>query len=142
MEKYQPDEMSAIRYLQNAPYGVVAEAVGGSYTGYARVSTISGLPTVLGWPGHESQWRGGAKEMGSRETDIATLYRARTWDQAQQILQKYNVRYVFLGSLELSTYRANKDLFAAHLKPVFEGSGVTVFEVPQPAAQQGQAVQP
>ena len=66
LERSSPDEMAAIRWLQQAPYGVVAEAVGGSYTGFARVSTMSGLPAVLGWPGHESQWRGGGKEIGSR----------------------------------------------------------------------------
>ena len=49
-----PDEMSAIRWLQEAPQGVVAEAVpqdGGSYTEYARVSTFSGKPSVLGLGG-------------------------------------------------------------------------------------------
>ena len=53
------DEMSAIEWLRTAPYGIVAEAIGGSYSEYARVSTYSGQPTVLGWQGHESQWRGG-----------------------------------------------------------------------------------
>ena len=57
-----PDEAAAIQWLSRAPFGAVAEAVaagGGSYTEYARVSTLSGQPAVLGWVGHENQWRGG-----------------------------------------------------------------------------------
>ncbi len=54
MTAQNPDEMQAIQWLQQASYGVIAEAVsptGGSYTEYARVSTLSGLPGVLGWDG-------------------------------------------------------------------------------------------
>jgi len=142
LARYSPDEMQAIQWLQQAPYGVVAEAVGGSYTGYARVSTQSGLPSVLGWPGHESQWRGGAEEMGSREPEIAQLYQARRWEQANPILEKYNIRYVFLGSLERSTYRANDSLFQKYLKPVYNNATVTIYEVPRYNSLEGQAVQP
>ncbi|MBK9492204.1 MAG: hypothetical protein IPO07_28005 [Haliscomenobacter sp.] len=55
--------------------GVITEAVGGSYTQFARISMSTGLATVLGWPGHEGQWRGGYLEVGSREADIKRLYR-------------------------------------------------------------------
>jgi uncharacterized membrane protein len=122
--------MQAIQWLQTAPYGVVAEAVGGSYTEYARVSEMSGLPTVIGWPGHESQWRGGEAEKGTREPDIALLYKARQWDQASQILAKYHIRYVYLGALERSTYSANNSLFQKYLEPVFHNASVTIYEVP------------
>ena len=46
LQRSNPDEMAAIRWLEKASPGVVAEAVGGSYTAYARVSTHSGQPTV------------------------------------------------------------------------------------------------
>lgn len=130
LQRYSPDEWAAIQWLQTAPYGIVTEAVGGSYTDYARVSTQSGLPTVLGWPGHESQWRGGAREIGSRESDIAQLYQARTWDQAWSVLSEYHVRYVYLGSLERSKYHANSTLFDKYLRPVFSNAAVTIYEVP------------
>lgn len=142
MARYQPDEMAAINWLQSAPYGTVVEAVGGSYTGYARVSLLSGLPAVLGWPGHEGQWRGGGKEMGSRQTDIEQLYHARTWNQLSPLLQKYNIRYVYLGSLEQSTYRPDPAVFQQNLKTVFQTGQVAIYEVPQNDLTQGQAVEP
>ncbi|HKZ69542.1 MAG TPA: DUF2298 domain-containing protein, partial [Anaerolineales bacterium] len=53
-------DYDAIRFLNTIVKGrpVIAEAVGGSYSEYARVAAHTGLPTVLGWPWHETQWRG------------------------------------------------------------------------------------
>ncbi len=56
-----PDAMRAAEWLETAPMGVLAEAVadqGGSYTTYNLISTFSGMPSVLGWVGHEHQWPG------------------------------------------------------------------------------------
>lgn len=130
MTKYMQGEVEAIEYLKSAPMGVVAEAVGGSYSSFARVSTLSGLPTVLGWPGHESQWRGGSKEIGSRETDIDRLYKTSDWHEANSILQQYEVRYVYVGSLEKSEYRVNENKFIANLTPIFRNNDVVIYEVP------------
>jgi YYY domain-containing protein len=127
---YNPEEMSAIQWLRSAPPGTVSEAVGGSYTSYARVSTHSGQPTVLGWPGHESQWRGGAEEMGSRESDIQRLYETSNWYEALEILRQYDIRYVFVGRLERSTYRLEETKFQQFLQPVFTEESVTVYGVP------------
>jgi len=131
LARFAPDDLAAIQWLRQAPYGVVVEAVGGSYSGYARAATFSGLPGVLGWPGHESQWRGGAKEMGSREPDIEQLYRARRWEQAQAVLDRYHVRYVLVGSLEKSKYGAVDSFFARYLPVAFQSGQATVYEVPE-----------
>jgi YYY domain-containing protein len=64
-------DYEAIRFL-NATVKerpVIAEAVGGSYTEYARVSAHTGLPAVLGWPFHETQWRGSSEVYEGREGD-------------------------------------------------------------------------
>jgi uncharacterized membrane protein len=84
--------------------GVIAEAVGGSYTYYTRVSTHTGFPTVLGWPGHEGQWRGGYLEQGSRQDDIRQLYQSPDWETTREILDRYSIDYVFIGDLERQTY--------------------------------------
>jgi uncharacterized membrane protein len=132
IELQSPDDMAGIRWLRNAPPGVVAEAVGSSYSEYGRVATMSGQPNVLGWPGHESQWRGGSAEMGSRPPDIELLYRSGRWEEVSQVLDRYNIRYVFLGPLERSTYRVNEEKFKTHLKEVFSQGQVTIYEVASP----------
>jgi YYY domain-containing protein len=130
IQRGNPDEAAAISWLRSAPDGVVAEAVGGSYTGYARISEYTGLPTVLGWPGHESQWRGGGEPQGTRQDDIALLYSTRSWDAALAVLQKYDVRYVYVGGLERSTYTVQEDKFQRNLTPVFQQGSIIIYQSP------------
>jgi YYY domain-containing protein len=137
--RFTPDEAAAMQWLWEAPLGVIAESVGGSYSGHARFSTHSGQPTVLGWIGHEHQWRGGFDEMGSRESDIQRLYCAPNWPETQAIIEQYNIRYIVLGGLERSTYIAgtnncpsgvNEPKFVRYLEPVFEQGSVVIYAVP------------
>ncbi len=130
LERQMPNEWAAIQVLSHAPLGTVAEAVGGSYTQYARISTYTGLPTVLGWPGHESQWRGGAALFTGRETDIATLYTARDWKTTRQIIDQYHIRYIVVAPLERNTYAVNEDKFHQHLPIYFQQGEVTIYFVP------------
>jgi YYY domain-containing protein len=130
-QRQNPDEAAAIRWLDSAPDGVVAEmmVIDGSYSAYGRVSTLTGLPTVLGWPGHESQWRGGSEEQGSRLGDIDTLYATADWNTAREIIARYNIRYVFVGNLERGK-PLREEKFQDHLQVAFQRGNVTVYEVP------------
>ena len=130
LHRHYPDDAAAIRWLQSAPDGIVAEAVGGSYSDYGRVSTYSGLPTVLGWHGHESQWRGGYEEQGSRLDDIKILYETDDWYLAQTILQRYGIRYVYIGTLERYTYEVVESKFQRFLQPVFIQGNVVIYVTP------------
>jgi len=134
-------EIEATEWLHSAPKGIVAEAVsptGGSYTYYARVATLSGQPSVLGWMGHESQWRGGNQEMGSRQPDMELLYCSRSSEETLEIIERYNIRYIYLGPLERTTYRANQgscpvgiyDIkFDSLFTLAFENTDVRIYEV-------------
>jgi YYY domain-containing protein len=130
IERYNPDEMAAIHFLRQAPLGPLAEAVGGSYSGFARIATNTGLPNVIGWPGHQSQWRGGAQEMGSRQPDIQRLYETSNWNDARSIIERYGIRYIYIGGMERSAYRVNEAKFLNYLTPVFQQGAVVIFEVP------------
>jgi uncharacterized membrane protein len=126
---FYPAEAQAIQWLSQREPGVVAEAIGGSYTGYARVATLTGFPTVLGWPGHESQWRGGDSEMGSRYPDIDMLYGTNDWFTAEAILRQYGIRYIYIGNLEYSTYHVVDAKFRENLPVIYDQEGVLIFEV-------------
>lgn len=130
LDTYQPDEAAAISWLRDAPDGTVAEAVGGQYSGYARVATLSGQANVLGWPGHEGQWRGGYTEVGTREQDIQTLYETNNWEIALTVIRQYDIRYIYIGSLESSTYVVSPDKFEQYLEAGFSQGNVRVFVVP------------
>ena len=128
LEKSNPDEFEAISMLDLANYGVVSEAVGGSYTNFGRISKLSGLPTVLGWPGHELQWRGGSTEIGSREIDIKELYSTNNWISAKSTLDKYNIQYVYIGDLERTIYQVSEEKFKLNLPIYFENQSVVIYE--------------
>ncbi|MDP3185030.1 MAG: DUF2298 domain-containing protein, partial [Anaerolineales bacterium] len=132
LDREYPEDAKAIRWLQTAPYGVIAEATTptASYSDYAHISTYTGLPAVLGWPMHESQWRGGYAEQGTRMDDLQRLYETNDWSVAQAILTQYNIRYVYVGTLERNTYRVNETKFQRFLRPVYQLGNVTIYEVP------------
>jgi uncharacterized membrane protein len=128
IERDAPDEMAAIQWLRQAPMGVVAEAVGGSYSAYARISTQTGDPTVIGWPGHESQWGRNGSMLATRENAVQTLYTTRSWPEAQKILDTYNIRYVYIGDLERGKYPVNDAKFQGHLTQVYQNNSVSIYE--------------
>lgn len=61
LRRQQPDEYSAAVWLNENLTGrpIVLEGIGGDYSAFGRVSARTGLPTLLGWPFHEAQGRGG-----------------------------------------------------------------------------------
>ena len=132
VSEYFPADADAIDWLKKAPLGVVAEAVsrdGGSYSFYGRVATFSGHPNVLGWIWHESQWRGGLTEVGTRKQDMELLYQTDDWWQALAIIQRYKIRYIYIGGMELNEYVVNQDKFRANLAPVYQNDGVVIYYV-------------
>jgi uncharacterized membrane protein len=126
---FLPEDYQAFTFMKTLEPGVVAEAVGGQYSEYARVATFTGMPAVLGWPGHEGQWRDNALQ-GSRQDDIQTLFTTPDWVTAQEIINRYNIRYVYVGPLERSTYPVNEEKFSLFLKLVYKQGNVTIYEVP------------
>jgi YYY domain-containing protein len=122
-----PDERAAVRWLsdQNGPSGraVIAEGVGEEYSSGARMSTYSGTSTVLGWAGHELQWRGPLPDLGIRAADMAALYRDAPATSVRGILDRYAIRFVVVGDVERKTYGDDVTLR-------FEGILPTVFRTP------------
>lgn len=123
------DDYQAMQFMKQLAPGVEVEAVGGQYSEYARIATFTGLPTVLGWPGHEGQWRPYALQ-GSREEDIKTLYSTPDWSVADAIIKQYNIRYIYVGNLERTTYRVNEEKFSRFLKPIYQQGSVNIYIVP------------
>jgi uncharacterized membrane protein len=124
-----PDYQAILWIRENLPMGVISEAVGGSYNpNFARIATNTGLPTVLGWPGHESQWRGGYDEIGSREDDIAMLYQSRNWEEAQFVLDRYAVDYVYVGSAERGKYEyLSEQKFEIYMDLIYDKDDVRIY---------------
>lgn len=95
-------------FKQNVKKGnpMILETTWDQYRGYNRISSFTGLPGVLGWPGHESQWRGagGEKEIAIRRADVDTIYSTLDINQAISLINKYKIQYVYVGGLEIDRY--------------------------------------
>jgi uncharacterized membrane protein len=150
-----PDEYAAIDWIlkHTNPDDVVAEGYGSDYwTNYDLgadtnvVSSLTGRPTLIGWPGsHEALWQGDygtsteAQAAGaliaSREQDVQTLYTSPDVQAAKRIIRQYHIAYVFIGPFEHSTYYANPSnpglaKFRSILTPVLQRPGITLYQVP------------
>ncbi len=136
-----PDDEAAIHCLSEYVKGddaVVAEAIGGSYSQAGRVSALSGIPAVINWPPHESQWRGATfgEVAGSRQSDIETLYREPFLDGVKHIIDRYGVDYIFVGALERRDFdAAGLDKFAS-LRVVCQNNDSVVYATDRLAGQE------
>ena len=98
--------MAGIKWLKKNVKGapVVLEANGDSYSGYERVSAMTGLPTVLGWYVHEWLWRDDTADLNEKSADIESIYTSSDEEYVKELLEEYDVFYIFVGSKEREKY--------------------------------------
>ncbi|HEY63237.1 MAG TPA: hypothetical protein G4O02_01580 [Caldilineae bacterium] len=139
LRRYQPDDAAAIDWLQvnikGAP--VLLEAPGGSYSPYNRISMATGLPTLLGWDGHELQWRGDryGELTAGRPEAIERIYRTARGQELIDLMRAWDVEYLYVGSLEREKYhltQASISRFEQTLWKVYENETVRIYRRPGP----------
>jgi len=131
VERFAGAEYRAIDYIrENVGRGsAILEAVGGDYSEHGRISSSTGVPTVLNWPGHELQWRGSAEAFAGREEDVQTIYQTFDVALAVSLLDKYDVDYVYIGQREREKYGEDGlAKFTEFMTPVFTEGDVVVYK--------------
>ncbi len=149
----QPQGLSAIAYLERVDPGfagavrwgraeldpevaVVAEAVSESYGAGSRFSAFTGVPTVLGWPGHQRQWHGNFGDRARRAGVDAIYGDDRT--RAVEAIYAWGVTHVVVGPREREEYGVLVGQRFIGWTPVFASETVQVFLTPYtPAAAFG-----
>ena len=127
-----PGEYAAIQWLrENGKEGEgIVEAVGDSWSAYGRVSSSTGMPTVLGWPWHEHQWRGSREAFEGRAEDVRTIYTTPDASEAMRLLKEYDVQYVVVGPRERVSYGlGGLAKFPRIGETAFESEDVTIYRV-------------
>jgi len=142
VQRGDPAQYEAIQWLDRNVKGtpVILEAVGDDFSDFARVSSRTGLPTIIGWVGHELQWRGRPDDGGGSTSDtpftdrpdeVAEIYTTSDVETAKSLLSKYEVEYIYVGRLEREKYgEEGLAKFREFMIPVFENEGVTIYRMP------------
>ncbi len=125
------DEVAAIAWLQEhaASDSVVVEASGQEYSQYSRVSTFTGLQTVLGWRQHEHLWRNDYQLVFERENDLHAFYATAPREGALAFLRKYDADYIFVGDWERQLYGEDVERLLNWFPVVYQSGNVYVLKV-------------
>ena len=130
-------DLEAIQWLQDNVTGspVVLEAHNAQYHWSGRISTYTGLPTVLGWPWHQIQQRMPYRyAVESRAIQIGELYNTTDLSRTESLLREYEVKFIVVGELERAYYSpAGVEKFAelaaqGLIQPVFRNDGVAIYQ--------------
>lgn len=130
-------EYAAIEWLlENADEDDVLLTAGGGewWSEVGRPSGGSGVPTIIGWSGHENQWRlgheGWTEERQQRVNDILALYDGTPPEP--EILDRYGVTLIYIGPTETNGIGqetrpgdAAPGPFPAASDPTYPGEGWT-----------------
>jgi uncharacterized membrane protein len=97
----------------------------------SRLSSWTGLPVVLGWYEHETQWRGNDVVQRQRLSDITLIYSTTVEETARTLLQKYDVRFILVGNRERKQYpAAGLAKFDRMFPIVFQHGDTKIYRVP------------
>lgn len=100
-------DKAGIKWLRDNVQGspTIVEGVWDLYSWTQRVSIYTGLPTVLGWDWHQTQQRFDYSwDIVARRNDVKDFYATSDQSEAIDFLDKYGVKYVYVGKLERDIY--------------------------------------
>ena len=141
----RPAQMAAIDWLgDRAGRPVILEAPGDRYQWSSSVSTLTGLPTLVGWTHHQENYRPD-DWVGYRDLAAGVVYTdSYRWTDAASALRRHEVAYVYVGPVERAEYGTRLRGFADQpgLTTAFENSAVTVYRVNHSALPEGTWVDP
>jgi YYY domain-containing protein len=144
-DRDRPKQMAAIDWLDNREgRPVVLEAPGQPYQWSSTVSTMTGLPTLVGWAHHQRNYRPDnwvEYRVGAASVIYTDSYR---WSDAASALQRHDVTYIYVGPVEREEYGERLREFPDRpgITSVFENSAVTIYRVNHSALPEGTWVAP
>ncbi len=134
-------DYEALKWMQQHIPGspVIAEGYNDNYYRSAtnRVAMYTGLPGIIGWSGHQRQQRAilPGQFIDQRIRDVHTLYNSEAVLEAQNILTKYDVSYVYVGQLEWVLYspvglnKFDQMVEMGLLEEVYRNAGTSIYKV-------------
>ncbi len=138
--------------IAEAPYPGGYAQTSGKTNG--RVSALTGIPTLMGWQNHESQWRGDTYQdvtdyriengqVRDRIMDVQELFTTQDWTRAWAIIDRYKIDYIVVGSAErgmisdmagenasqYNEYSRGLEKFSQVFRPVCQSGEMSIYRV-------------
>ena len=102
-----PGDAGAVAYLRTLPGDErIVEAEDGDYTYYSRISSFTGIPTIIGQPFHEFMWRGDDDGWFSmRKADVKAIYEQP--NETVLLMKRYYATLLYVGDSEHEQYNVS-----------------------------------
>ena len=71
------------------------------------ISRSTGIPNPINWPGHQTQWRNQTDEIQQTISHVETIYTTNNANDAKNLLNRYDVKYVLVSPKEINQYGLN-----------------------------------
>jgi YYY domain-containing protein len=127
-----PEDAQMIAWLNENVKGdpvIVEASTLGAYQYEGRISAFTGLPAVLGWGGHQHQWRGDITEAARRNPMVEQLYNTADLIEARALLDALKARYVIVGQLERQRFAAEGVAkFESLCRVAFKAGGSAIYD--------------
>ena len=126
------DVIAAIKFAQKniSVENVILESVG-EWDESGIISRSTGIPNIINWPGHQGQWRGHSEEIDERILAVETIYSSPDVEIRKQLLNKFNVSYVYVGINERRMYTPEQlskfELFGQTI--FYNEMGIRIFKI-------------
>jgi YYY domain-containing protein len=144
-DRQRPKQMAAVGWLDDRDgRPVVLEAPGDPYEWSSSVSTLTGLPTPVGWGHHQRNYRPD-EWVKYREVAVKVIYTDTfQWSDAASALRRHDVTYIYVGPVERKNYGSQLRDFGERpgLTTAFENRAVTIYRVNHSALPEGTWVDP
>ncbi len=115
LEAVAPEAHRLVLWLREhaQPEDVLVEAPGASYDASTnRFSTLTGIPTALGWPGHQVQWRGDERLVRERQALVEAIFTAEG-DRLLALLQEVDATYLVVDPHAIALYDLTQERIEA-----------------------------
>jgi YYY domain-containing protein len=131
------DERAAVEWIRRWTRSddVILQAVGASYhSEHALASSATGRATLLGWKGHEVQWRGASYDLlaDGREAATESVYRTGSASDIEQAIARFSIDYIYIGPAERQLYsleEGRESLLASSTEPAFASGPIRIMRV-------------
>jgi uncharacterized membrane protein len=130
---------------------VILESAGPAYSYHARISSHTGHGNILNWETHQWTWRfkyaepdvnwrsvterkidTGYIEIGITKDKVRLAYETDSIEQLRDIINEFNVQYIYVGDLERQTYvKINENNIRLIGEIVFESGNSRLYKVKQ-----------